>query len=256
MHAFGPRGTVTLRCWLCNGCRPSPETLSVTSAPRRATSRLVSGQPGRLAFAAVVRQWISCGPLWMPMPTPCIGCSSTGSGLGTSPARHARGCCYPPPFNWESYTYTAPNGRSWTWDIACARALVARRSMSERLTLEPMDVHAWLASHGQVNEQHLGHIPLECLEEPVLLAAVPDGQGHVMIDGSHRVTIRTRSGLHAEGFLLSAIESSLAIGTVPLAMRRTTTFVKRIGRATRPAALERRGRRGPRQSGEHRRRSY
>jgi hypothetical protein len=32
MHVFGPGGVVTLRCWLCTGCRPSPDSLSTTSA--------------------------------------------------------------------------------------------------------------------------------------------------------------------------------------------------------------------------------
>ena len=32
MHLFGPRGMATSRCWLCNGCRLSPDGLSTTSA--------------------------------------------------------------------------------------------------------------------------------------------------------------------------------------------------------------------------------
>ena len=41
----------------------------------------------------------------------------------------------------------------------------------------------WLKSHCHVDDQHLCHIPLHRVEEPVLLAPVPNGQGYVMIDG-------------------------------------------------------------------------
>jgi hypothetical protein len=135
----------------------------------------------------------------------------------------------PPPFNWESYTYTARTGQSWTWDIACARALVAGRSAVERLMLEPADVESWLAGHGHVDERHLGHIPAERLEEPALLAPVPDGQGHVMIDGSHRATARIRSGLSIDAFLLTPVESTLAVDVVPLAMQRIADELRHRG---------------------------
>jgi len=49
---------------------------------------------------------------------------------------------------------------------------------------------------------------MEQIDEPVLLAPVPDGQGHVMIDGSHRAAIRVRAGIAIEGLLLTAIESA------------------------------------------------
>jgi hypothetical protein len=32
MHVFAPGGVVTLRCWLCTVCRPTPESVSATSA--------------------------------------------------------------------------------------------------------------------------------------------------------------------------------------------------------------------------------
>ena len=148
-------------------------------------------------------------------------------GLGHVSCAACARALLPAPFNWESYTYTATNGRSWTWDVASARAVVARRSTTERLTMEPNDVQAWLTGHAQVNEAHLAHIPLERVDEPVLLAEVPDGRGHVMIDGSHRATIRTRSGLAVDGFLLTPIESTLTIGTVPLAMQRIAAELHR-----------------------------
>ena len=31
LHVFGPAGTVTLRCWLCHRCRPTPATVQATS---------------------------------------------------------------------------------------------------------------------------------------------------------------------------------------------------------------------------------
>jgi hypothetical protein len=133
----------------------------------------------------------------------------------------------PEPFNWESYTFTATGGQSWTWDIRCARALVSRGPAARRLPLSPEGVHIWLQSHGHVDERHLGHIPLDRLSEPVLLAPVPDGRGHVMIDGSHRATIRMRAGIPVDGYLLTDIENALAIGTVPLAMPRVADELRR-----------------------------
>jgi hypothetical protein len=95
--------------------------------------------------------------------------------------------------------------------------------------LEPADVEMWLVGHGQVDEQHLSHIPAHQLDQPVLLAPVPDGRGHVMIDGSHRATVRIRAGLSVEAFLLTLIESSLAVEVVPLAMRRIAEELRRGG---------------------------
>ena len=141
-------------------------------------------------------------------------------GLGEVTCAACARALLPAPFNWESYTYTSTTGGSWTWDIRCARSLVERRPVRNIVELGSADVEAWLAQHGQVDEQHLPHIPPERVAEPVLVAPVPAGRGHVMIDGSHRATIRSRAGLRVEAYVLSAIESSLAIGTVPLAMSR------------------------------------
>jgi hypothetical protein len=133
----------------------------------------------------------------------------------------------PPPLNWESYTFTTTSGRSWTWDIQCARALVAARAVTEPLLLEPSDVQEWLANHGLVDVGHLAHIPPDRIDDPVLLATVPDGQGQVMIDGSHRATIRVRSGRAVEGLLLTPVESALAIDVVPLAIQRLAMELRR-----------------------------
>jgi hypothetical protein len=148
-------------------------------------------------------------------------------GLGDVQCPACTRALLPEPFNWESYTFTAAGGQSWTWDIRCARALASRRQAAGRLTLSPDEVHVWLQSHRHVDEQHLGHIPLDRLSEPVLLAPVPDGRGHVMIDGSHRATIRMRAGMPVDGYLLTAIENALAIGTAPLAMQRIASELRR-----------------------------
>ena len=150
-------------------------------------------------------------------------------GLGNLTCAACARALLPAPFNWESYTYTSTSGQSWTWDIACARALVAGRSAVARLVLEPADLEAWLAGHGHVDELHLGHIPPELRDEPVLLAPVPDGQGHVLIDGSHRATARIRSGLPVHAFLLTHVESALSVEVVPLAMRRIADELRRQG---------------------------
>jgi hypothetical protein len=68
--------------------------------------------------------------------------------------------------------------------------------------LQPHDLVAWLEHHSQVDEAHLVHIPADRLQEPVLLAPVPDGQGHVMVDGSHRATVRVRAGLTVQATCL------------------------------------------------------
>ena len=127
----------------------------------------------------------------------------------------------PPPFNWESYTYTAGDGRAWTWDVAFARAVTTRRaSRSGPVALDTDRLASFLERHGDIHEEHLDHIPLEHLHEPVLVAPAPDKQGHVLVDGSHRATalIRARDSVH--GYVLTPIESALAIDMVPLAMRR------------------------------------
>jgi hypothetical protein len=31
LHVFGPAGAVTLQCWLCSACQPTPATVSSTS---------------------------------------------------------------------------------------------------------------------------------------------------------------------------------------------------------------------------------
>jgi len=82
----------------------------------------------------------------------------------------------PAPFNWESFTYTAATGQSWTWDIDCARGFSRDRALSDRLLLEPVDLAAVLKKQNSVDEDHLQHIPADKLEEPVLLAPVPDGR--------------------------------------------------------------------------------
>ena len=79
----------------------------------------------------------------------------------------------------------------------------------------------------RVDEQHLHHIPLEKLDQPILLAPVPDGQGYAVIDVSHRATVRVRAGREVLAVLLSPAESTMAIEVVPLAMHRIALEPKR-----------------------------
>ena len=143
----------------------------------------------------------------------------------------------PEPFNWESYTYTATSGESWTWDVVCARALAARHPASERVVLDVADMAAWLTGHGHVDEGHLAHIPPDRLDEPVLVAPVPDGQGHVLIDGAHRATVRIRTGLPVHAFVLSSVESALSRDVVPLTMHRIAEALRRQGLLPRDLRL-------------------
>lgn len=133
----------------------------------------------------------------------------------------------PVPFNWESFTYTATTGQSWTWDIDCARAFSRDRGLSGRVLLDEADLLAVLKRQCRVDENHLQHIPADRLEEPVLLAPVPDGQGHALIDGSHRATVRLRAGLAVHGILLTSAESMLAIEVAPLAMQHVARELRR-----------------------------
>src|SRR5579864_4554650 len=114
----------------------------------------------------------------------------------------------PSPFDWESYTYTTTRGQSWTWDIGCARVLSRRRPHPERILIEHMELAELLVKQCRVDEQHMHHIPLEKLDEPILLAPVPDGQGYAVIDGSHRATLRVRAGHDVHAVLLTPGESA------------------------------------------------
>ena len=135
----------------------------------------------------------------------------------------------PSPFDWESYTYTATSGQSWTWDIGCARALTRRRSQTDRVLIDHVQLSELLAKQCRVDEQHLHHIPVEKLDEPILLAPVPDGQGYAVIDGSHRATIRVRARGGVDAVLLTPAESAMAIEVVPLAMHRIALELQRQG---------------------------
>src|SRR5207248_9869961 len=42
----------------------------------------------------------------------------------------------PWPFDWESYTYTAISGQSWTWDIGSARAFTRGRSQADQVLID------------------------------------------------------------------------------------------------------------------------
>ena len=150
-------------------------------------------------------------------------------GLGAVDCMACARALLPSPFDWESYTYTATSGQSWTWDIGCARALARRRSQADRVLIDYMLLSELLAKQCRVDEQHLHHIPVEKLDEPILLAPVPDGQGYAVIDGSHRATVRARARRGVDAVLLTAAESAMAIEIVPLAMHRIALELQRQG---------------------------
>ena len=133
----------------------------------------------------------------------------------------------PSPFDWESYTYTSTSGQSWTWDIGCARALSRRRPQPERILIDHVELAEILVKQCRVDEQHMQHIPLEKLDEPILLAPVPDRQGYAVIDGSHRATVRVRAGRDVHAVLLTPGESAIAIEVAPLAMHRIALELQR-----------------------------
>jgi len=146
----------------------------------------------------------------------------------------------PEPLNFESYTYTTTQGARWTWDIGCARALVGHGASDRAPTrLEPNQLSAWLSNHSHVREAHLVHIPAERLDEPVLLAPVPDGGGQILVDGAHRATWRLRNGLDVFGFLLTSVESTLAISVVPLSTSQVVRRLRALGILPREPGCER-----------------
>src|SRR5205823_3976025 len=102
-------------------------------------------------------------------------------GLGEVDCMACARALLPSPFDWESCTYTTTSGQIWTWDIGCARALSRRRPQPERILIDHVELAEILVQQCRVDEQHLRHIPLEKLDEPILLAPVPDRQGYAVI---------------------------------------------------------------------------
>jgi hypothetical protein len=141
-------------------------------------------------------------------------------GLGATECTACARALLPSPFDWESYTYTSTSGQSWTWDIGCARALTRRRSLQDQILIDHSEICLVLEKHCRVDDEHLRHIPLERLDEPILLAPVPDVQGYAVLDGSHRATVSVRARRDIYAVLLTPAESMLAIEVVPLAMHR------------------------------------
>jgi hypothetical protein len=97
----------------------------------------------------------------------------------------------------------------------------------DRVLIDHGELSEILVKHCRVDEQHLHHIPLEKLDEAILLAPVPDGRGYAVIDGSHRATLRVRSGRDVDAVLLTPGESAMAIEVVPLAMHRIALELQR-----------------------------
>ena len=148
-------------------------------------------------------------------------------GLGAVDCMACARALLPSPFDWESYTYAATSGQSWTWDIGRARALTRQRSQADRVVIGPAELSEILVKQCLVDEQHLHHIPQVKLDKPILLAPVPDGRGYAVIDGSHRATLRVRAGRDIDALLLTPGESAMAIEVVPLAMHRIALELQR-----------------------------
>lgn len=148
-------------------------------------------------------------PSWIGDPTDALFRRFLDKlGLGAIDCMACARALLPSPFNWESYTYTAAGGQSWTWDVGCARALTRRRSQADRVLIDYIQLSELVEKQCRVDEQHLQHIPPGKLDEPILLAPVPDGQGYAVIDGSHRATVRTRARRDVDAVLLTPGESA------------------------------------------------
>jgi hypothetical protein len=151
-------------------------------------------------------------------------------GLGAVDCMACARTLLPWPFDWESYSYTATTGQSWTWDIGCARALTRCRSHADLVLIDHTELTKILQKQCRVDEQHLRHIPAAKLVEPILLAPVPDGRGYAVIDGSHRATVSVRANRDIYAVLLTTAESMMAIEVAPLAMHRIALELQRQGR--------------------------
>ena len=116
--------------------------------------------------------------------------------LRTRPRELRRLCASTPSIacNGRAASYTARGGPTWTWDDGFAHDLVARRQPCGRVErLEPEEL-AWLRAIAR-RRAATGTHPAEQLGDPVLPRRRADGQGQVLIDGSHRAAARARAGL-------------------------------------------------------------
>jgi hypothetical protein len=136
----------------------------------------------------------------------------------------------PAPFNLESYSYTARNGPTWTWDVEFARGLIRERvPTSHPVRLATSELLVRLDGHAQLDAEHIQHIPPACLEEPVLVAPAPDGRGQVLIDGCHRASALIRANRDVTAYLVSETESAMAIAVVPQTIRRVYQALVELG---------------------------
>ena len=95
-----------------------------------------------------------------------------------------------------------------TWDVDKARALVRATPRTPRVLPPPGEPRPFLFQGGEVNPQHLAHIPKAIRDEPGL-AVVLDNDGTplvVQIDGSHRAALAREAGRPTRLYMLTEDE--------------------------------------------------
>ncbi len=114
----------------------------------------------------------------------------------------------------------------YTWDVQKAKQLVAGREATQHVGPEQLkkyglqveksepDESGWttISMFGH-SEEHLSHIPVEKLSEPIIFAPLIQKEtkeiikSYVLIDGTHRAIIHARKGEDTPCIVLSEQES-------------------------------------------------
>jgi len=111
----------------------------------------------------------------------------------------------------EVYSYGAAPGITYHWDIAKAKAIIARVQLTP-ITFDSDLGWQMLIGH-DATLGHVDHVPATALTEPIILAeALPNAQfrSHALIDGTHRLLRMLRDGGEIRAFVLDRPRSQAA----------------------------------------------
>ncbi len=125
------------------------------------------------------------------------------------------------PDQYEIYVYTMDDGQVLFFDVHQARRIVDDRSRTLAHLFREELIEMGLPetvfnSHdnGRVTvcEEHLSHIPKTSVDRPGIIAVIPtpDGLRDILIDGTHRLTIKLRAGAAAASCHVLNLQESKA----------------------------------------------
>ncbi|GEM_PF-2990388 len=103
----------------------------------------------------------------------------------------------------DVYSYGATAGITYHWDIAKAKAIIARDQLAP-ITFDS-DLGWQLLIGHDATLAHVDHVPATALTAPIILAeALPNAQfrSHALIDGTHRLLRLLRDGGEIRAFVL------------------------------------------------------